>query len=85
MDQQAFRDYEATMYVFDLNEDIQGSNGRLERGSLEEPLRFLQDLFDAVPSHEEFILLTSSTSMIRCDIIGILPTLVLTPGEGLAR
>ena len=42
------------MYVYDPNEDIQGSDRRLERCSGEELLRRLKDLFDAVPSHDKF-------------------------------
>ena len=44
--------YEAIIYVFDLDEDIQDSDRGLERCSLEKPLRFLQDLFYAVPRYE---------------------------------
>ena len=42
------------MYVFDVNEDIQGSDGRLERCSLEKLLRFLQGQLDAMPRYAEF-------------------------------
>ena len=44
------------MYVFDVNEDIQGSDGRLERRSLEELLYFPQDQLNAVPRYVEFAL-----------------------------
>ena len=43
-----------TTYVFDPNKNIQDSDGRPERGSPEKPLGFLQDLFDAAPSHDKF-------------------------------
>ena len=54
--------YGTRIYIYDPNDDIQGSDGHLERSSPEEFLCYLQGLLDAVPSHEEFLSFVVDTS-----------------------